>query len=53
MLGACKGPTVCSALEGSKDWAAGVQCTDEIKCLLLALDKQSLVAQTKKEKKNV
>ena len=51
MLGACKGPTVCSALEGSKDWAAGVRCTDEIKCLLLALDKQSLVAQTKKKKK--
>lgn len=50
MLGACKSPTVRSALERSEDWAAGVRCTDEIKRLLLALDKQSLVAQTKKKK---
>ena len=44
---------MCSALEGSKDWAARVRCTDEIKRLLLALDKQSFVAQTKKKKKKI
>lgn len=52
-LGLVKALLCVQPWKGSKDWAARVRCTDEIKHLLLALDKQSFAAQTKKNKRQM